>query len=212
MTTLPSPACAHDRGLDVAGGFTGYRARTFAMIRRLVASTGGVDRGVDVGAGDGWMARRLMDDGLVRECTPVDVVRRASVIVEPVLYDGARLPFADRSVDLAYAVDAAHHAADPLAFLFEMARVSRRFILLKDHTCTSAAGAAMLRILDEIGNRRFAINSPGHYQRGFAWLDALRGCGFVPRTLLHPAGCHVGPLALTNCLQFVALLERPSGH
>ena len=204
----PRSVSEGDRGYNVAGGVTAYRRRTFEMIRSMVASTGGVSSAVDVGAGDGWMAKALMDEGLVASCTPVDVTRRSSVILEPVIYDGERLPFDDGAVDLCYAVDAVHHAADPARLLVEMARITRRFLVLKDHCYESPAGALVLRILDEIGNRRFGIGSPGHYQRGFAWLESLRAQGFVVRTLLHPARCHEGLLALTNGLQFVALLER----
>ncbi len=198
-----------DRGLHVAGGVTGYRRRTFELLRSMIATTGGVREAIDVGAGDGWMARSLMDAGLVGRCVPVDVVRRAHVVVEPVLYDGRRLPADDASVDLAYAVDVVHHADDPRQLLAEMARVTRRHLLLKDHTFETALGAWTLRLLDEVGNRRFAIGSPGHYQRGFEWLEQLRALGFTVRKFVHPAPCHVGPLgALTNGLQFVALLER----
>jgi hypothetical protein len=197
------------RGLSVAGGVTGYRRRTFALLRSMLVQADGLMEAIDVGAGDGWMARALMRERLVERCVPVDVVRRAEVVVEPLLYDGLRLPMADRSVDLAYAVDTVHHADDALSLLREMARVSRRWIVLKDHTYSSVVGAWTLRLLDEIGNRRFSIGSPGHYQKGFAWLDTLRGSGFLVRRLIHPAGVHVGPLGfLTNGLQFVALLER----
>jgi SAM-dependent methyltransferase len=205
-------ARSDERGLHVAGGVTGYRRRTFELLRTALAATGGVADAVDVGAGDGWMARRLCDVGLVGRCIAIDVVRRAHVVVEPVLYDGRRLPMADASVDLAYAVDTVHHADDPLALLSEMARVSRRFVALKDHTCSTTGGAWMLRLLDEIGNRRFSISSPGRYQRGFDWLEALCARGFTVRALVHPAPCHAGVLgALTNRWQFVALLERPDG-
>ena len=207
-TSAHSAPAKGEHGLAFAGGVTAYRTRTFAMLRSLIASTGGVATALDVGAGDGWMARSLMAAGLLAKCTPVDVTRRKHVVLEPLLYDGERLPFDDLSIELCYAVDAVHHAADPLRMLRDMARVSRRFIILKDHLYESAAGAWVLRILDEIGNRRFSIGSPGHYQRGFAWFDVLRTAGFEARTVIHPAPCHAGLLGLTNRLQFVALFER----
>jgi len=207
-TSMPKDFAEGERGFAFAGGVTDYRRRTFALLRSLIASTGGVATALDIGAGDGWMAKSLMAAGLLGTCTPVDVKRRSHVVLEPLLYDGERLPFDDSSIDLCYAVDAVHHAADPSRLLRDMARVSRRFIVLKDHRYESRAGAWVLRILDEIGNRRFSIGSPGHYQRGSAWLDLLRAEGFVVRTLIHPAPCHVGLLGLTNRLQFVALFER----
>jgi SAM-dependent methyltransferase len=207
-TSMAISSAEGDHGFAFAGGVTAYRRRTFAMLRSLIASTGGAATAIDVGAGDGWMAKSLVATGLLGKCTPVDVKRRSHVVLEPLLYDGERLPFDDASVDLCYAVDAVHHAADPLRLLRDMARVSRRFIALKDHRYESAGGAWVLRLLDEIGNRRFAIGSPGHYQRGFTWFDLLRSEGFGLRTLIHPARCHVGMLGLTNRLQFLALFER----
>lgn len=198
-----------DRGFGVAGGVSGYRRRTYAMLRSMVAATGRAVSAVEVGAGDGWMSRALVDDGVVASCVPVDVVRRREVVVEPVIYDGVRLPYASGQFDLALAVDAAHHADDPEAFVAELGRVARRWIVLKDHTSESTADVWTLRVLDEIGNRRFSIRSPGRYQRGFEWIERLGAQGFTLQALVHPLRCHTGLLgALTNRLQFIAMLER----
>ena len=196
------------RGYRVAGGITGYRARTFALVRSILQDVGHVPEAIDVGAGDGWAAKTLMQEGLVGHCQPLDVVRRHAVDIEPTLYDGWTLPLGDRSVSLAYAIDAAHHASDPIRFVRELARVSKRWVLLKDHTYRAPGGRLALRILDEIGNRRFSIGSPGNYQNGFRWFEALRADGFVLRNLVHPARCHTGLLgAATNRLQFIGLFE-----
>lgn len=197
------------RTFGIAGGVTGYRDRTYTLIRSVLRDIGHIDDAIDVGAGDGWAAQTLMDEGLVGRCQPVDVVRRKLIQLEPVLYDGSTLPFDDKGVTLAYAIDAAHHASNPLRFIQELGRVARRFVLLKDHTYASVSGRVALRILDEIGNRRFSIGSPGNYQRDFRWFRALEDDGFLLRKLIHPARCHVGWLGtLTNKLQFVALFER----
>ena len=196
-------------GYGVAGGITGYRERTFALVRSVLRGIGQVPDAIDVGAGDGWAAKTLMNEGLVAHCQPVDVVRRRIVEIEPTLYDGWTLPFADRAVTLAYAIDAAHHASDPLRFIRELGRVSKRWVLLKDHTYRSVWGRLALRILDEVGNRRFSIGSPGNYQNDYRWFEALRADGFVLRSLMHPASCHTGLLgAATNRLQFIGLFER----
>ncbi len=192
-----------------AGTITGYRGRTYALVKAAIGALGPVASAIDVGAGDGWYARSLMDDGVVARCTPVDVTRRAGTVLEPLLYDGRRLPFDDRSTDLVYAVDVVHHADVPADLLKEMARVARRWIVLKDHTYVTASGRMALALLDELGNRRFGIPSPGRYQRAWEWLPILRDAGFEPRGIVHPASCQAGLLgALTNRWQFVAAFER----
>lgn len=196
-----------------AGTITGYRDRTYALVRDTMRALGPIATAVDVGAGEGWYARSLMDDGVIGRCTPVEITRRALTLVEPVLYDGTRLPFDDRSVDLVYAIDVAHHAGDPVALLDDMARVARRWIVLKDHTFRTALGRATLAMLDELGNRRFGIPSPGRYQRGWEWLPPLAAAGFRPVQMVHPARCQTGMLGvLTNPLQFVAAFERSDAH
>lgn len=196
-----------------AGTITGYRCRTYRLVRDVIRSLGPIRSAVDVGAGDGWYVRTLLEEGAVERCTAVEVTRRSETLLEPMLYDGIRLPLADRSAELVYAVDVVHHARDPMALLDEMARVSSRWIVLKDHRYQMALGRATLAVLDELGNRRFGIPSPGRYQRGWAWLQHLARAGFTTRRMVHPAACHAGLLgALTNGLQFVAAFERTDAH
>jgi SAM-dependent methyltransferase len=195
--------------LRAAGAFTGYRDRVYALVRGALRSLGAIPHAVDVGAGEGWYAKRLVDEGIVGSCDAVEVVRRKGVLVEPILYDGARLPMADRSADLVYAVDVVHHAPDPGLLLDEIARVAAKWILLKDHTYRTWLGRATLAVLDEIGNRRFGIRSAGTYQREWTWLPRLDSRGFRVHTMVYPAPCQHGVLgALTNPLQFLAVFER----
>jgi SAM-dependent methyltransferase len=196
-----------------AGTITRYRDRTSALVRAAIRALGPVRTAADVGAGEGWYAHTLMADGTIGQVTPVEIVRRATTLVEPVLYDGRTLPFADRAVELAYAVDVVHHAGDPHALLTEMARVASRWIVLKDHTYRGTAGRVTLAVMDELGNRRFGIPSPGRYQQDWSWEPVLRAAGFARRSLVHPAPCHGGVMgALTNRLQFVAAWERTDAH
>lgn len=192
-----------------AGAVTGYRGRVYRLVCAALRALGPIPYAVDVGAGEGWYAKSLVDDGIVGRCEAVEIARRARTLVEPILYDGTRLPMADRSAPLVYAIDVVHHAPDPRALLDDIARVSAKWILLKDHTYASALGRATLVVLDELGNRRFGIPSPGTYQREWTWLTHLASRGFHVRTMIHPAPCQRGLLgALTNPLQFVAVFER----
>jgi SAM-dependent methyltransferase len=191
------------------GAITGYRTRVVDLIRQALLETLPIESALDVGAGDGWIARELQRGGQIERVQAVEVTRRDSLFVEPVLYDGRVLPFNDRSHDLVYAVDVVHHAEDPLYLLREMARVTSRWLLIKDHTSRNRLDRCELFVLDQLGNRRFGVQSPGHYQREFDWLALLEVAGFHRRALIHPARCHTGAVGMmTNRLQFLALLER----
>lgn len=189
---------------------TQYRERTLEQLRVALQQATPLDSALDFGAGDGFFAHQLGQLGVARQITPVDVVERRHSWVRPQLYDGRRLPFADRSFDLCYAVDVVHHCPDPLQALAEMARCSRRWLLLKDHNCQGPLGHFTLAVLDELGNRRFGIPSPGRYQRHWAWARWLEANGFERVHWQHPLPSHVGLLGrATNGLQFIGLWRRP---
>ena len=187
-----------------------YRKRVWAECQPLLQGLGDVREILDFGCGDGWFATQVGALFSAARLTPLDVKRRDSVLVEPMIYEpGAPLPFADASMDLAYAVDVLHHCHSPEFYLDELGRVSRKYLLIKDHSYRSPLGYAALAILDELGNRRFGIPSPQHYQRGRAWTDHLARHGWSLRKMIDPCHCHVGLLgALTNGLQYLALYQR----
>lgn len=188
-----------------------YRQRTLALMARLLQGQAPIPSALDFGCGDGWIAREVRSKGLVQDVTPIDVVRRPQCFVEPVIYGGDELPFADCSFDLVYAVDVLHHCQSPLLALQDLARCGRQWLLLKDHTYHSPLGKLTLGVLDEIGNRRFGIPSPYHYQQDWHWFSHLEALGFVKEALIHPAPCHRGVLGtMTNSLQFVGLWRRAS--
>jgi SAM-dependent methyltransferase len=186
-----------------------YRRRVLDLLRGVLGPHAPVARALDFGAGDGWFAHSFAEGRLAREVVAVDVQPRARTFVPTLLYDGRRLPFADRSFDLVSSIDVLHHCPDPRASLREALRCAGRFFLLKDHTYRGPLGRAALCVLDEVGNRRFGIPSPYHYQRGREWFPVIEEQGFRLKRLVHPAPCHTGPLGwTTNGLQFVALWER----
>jgi SAM-dependent methyltransferase len=187
---------------------TGYRERIWEKIRELVEPLRPLQNVLDFGSGDGFFASRWKN-ALAATVTAVDVVERKTSLVAPTLYDGERLPFADGSFDLTYAVDVLHHCRCPLSAISDMSRCSRRFLLVKDHTYQGTAGKLTLAVLDEIGNRRFGIPSLYLYQRNWAWVERIESNGWRRLALLHPLRCHTGILgAITNDMQFLGLWER----
>jgi len=188
---------------------TAYRPRILAHLQRLIAPLGALPQVLDFGAGDGYFASEISRWGGIGNLVPVDVVERPESLVRPRIYDGRTLPFADAQFDLAYAVDVLHHCPDPLAAIDEILRCTRRFVVLKDHTCDGPIGQATLAVLDELGNRRFGIPSPYLYQRGWQWVQHIEAAGWQRRAFEHPLACHAGVLgALTNPLQWIGLWER----
>ena len=202
--TLGEPKNAHEDG-----SMNPYRQRVLSMMRELLAPHGAQAAALDFGSGDGWFAQQMLAHGVVTALTPLDVKRRQTVCMEPVIYAGGVVPYTDGQFDLVYSVDVLHHCPNPCEQLVDIARCSSHFLLIKDHTYSTPVGYAALAVLDELGNRKFGIPSPYRYQRRWEWHDVLVSRGWTRVGLTYPAKCHVGLLgALTNSLQFVALYER----
>jgi SAM-dependent methyltransferase len=186
---------------------THYRPRILEQLRAAIGALD-VRRVLDFGCGDGYFSAAIGRLPQVEQLVPVDVVARPNSFVQAQLYDGARLPFDDRSFDLAFAVDVLHHCPDPIRAIDDMARCSNRYLLIKDHTYHTVAGKWVLAILDELGNRRFGIPSPYLYQRDWQWVEHIEARGWRRAHLTHPVACHSGVLGLTNGLQWMGLWER----
>jgi SAM-dependent methyltransferase len=186
-----------------------YRKNLYELVRPLLAGFS-IGRALDFGSGDGWFAWAMRSDGLVSDVVAVDVHRRRNSIVEPVIYDGHRLPFDDRSFELAYAFDVLHHCPDPASNLRDLSRCAARYVLLKDHTYHTGVDWACLSVLDEVGNRRFGVRSVYRYQRDWEWFPILEQAGFALKSVVHPAVCETRlPLRwFVNRLHFIALWER----
>ncbi|MCH2241132.1 MAG: class I SAM-dependent methyltransferase [Aquabacterium sp.] len=186
-----------------------YRQRIWQTIETVLSGVGPLGPVLDFGCGDGWFASQLSATGLVSSLTPIDVTRREKTLVEPLLYDGARLPFPDASFDLVYSIDVLHHCPAPQDSLRDLLRCSARYLLIKDHNHHGWLGKMALAVMDELGNRRFGIPSPYLYQERWNWLPLIEAAGFRQLTFIHPMACHTGVMgAATNSLQFLGLWER----
>jgi SAM-dependent methyltransferase len=188
-----------------------YRRRVLAVFDDLLRPLGPFPKALDFGSGDGWFAQQLEESGLVREVAPVEVQDRPGAVRKPQIFDGTRLPFADRSFPLAYCCDVLHHCPDPAASLRDVLRVSGEWFLIKDHTWRWTASYWFLCLLDEIGNRRFGIPCRYKHQRGWDWFDTLRAEGFALERLVHPARCHTWAMRWVNRYEFVSLWRRKEG-
>jgi SAM-dependent methyltransferase len=84
-------------------------------------------KALDVATGGGHVARRLRDAGCV-----VVTVDPAPGMQPDVIARGEDLPFADESFDVVVCRIAAHHFPEIEAAVAEMARVSRRLLVIDD--------------------------------------------------------------------------------
>ena len=101
----------------------------------------------------------------ILERTPTDIKKRFHYQT----YDGIHIPFPDQSFSFSMLVDVLHHAEDARSLLAEAMRVSRDFILIKDHNCNSTIDNQLLKLMDWVGNKSYDVALPYHYLSASEW-------------------------------------------
>lgn len=121
-------------------------------------------KALDVATGGGHVARRLREAG----CTVV-TVDSAPGMRPDVIARGEDLPFADESFDVVACRIAAHHFLDIAAAVAEMARVSRRLLVIDDLLFDGEGVEEAHRLRDPTHVRSHSEDE---------WRDLVTGAGF----------------------------------
>jgi SAM-dependent methyltransferase len=98
---------------------------------------------LDIGSGTGHNAEALRARG-ARACVEADVVDFHVVGVGPVMFDGARLPFADRVFDASLLAFVLRYPDDPAAVLREAGRVASGRVLVLQSSPRGRSGRIAL--------------------------------------------------------------------
>jgi ubiquinone/menaquinone biosynthesis C-methylase UbiE len=130
---------------------------------------------LDIGCGSGeagqWIAERQQC-----EVTGLETVVRPDCRIPCTKFDGHNLPFESSSFDVALLSDVLHHADDPQKLLSEAVRVSRRWVIIKDHASENSLQRWFLWAMDYLTNP-----PPFRYLSRRQWKDMLDSCNLVER-------------------------------
>ena len=132
---------------------------------------------LDVGCGDGTLARAVVRRRPEIEATGVEVRARPQTAIPVREFDGRQLPFADRSFDVAILVDVLHHAEEPHLLLSEVARVAANCVIIKDHLTGAWLSHERLRLMDWVGNIGHGVPLRYAYWSPAQWEEAFRTAG-----------------------------------
>ncbi len=196
-------------GLKRVHAFAVLRRREEVLASRIAELLGGANSLLDVGCGDGVIA------GLVAENRPgmtvegVEVLDREHCAIPYVLFDGTTLPFPDGAFDCVSFVDVLHHTEDPSGLIGEAARVSGRYVVIKDHVWSNRFDYFVLRVMDWVGNRPYKVHLNYNYLRKQQWDEIFERHGLHVAAWNTDIGLYPFPfnLLFEHGKHFIALLE-----
>jgi len=177
--------------------------RRIRVLAEHVADHLGTGSALDVGCGDGTLARSVMEMKPDLKFSGIDVFLRPSVAIPATTYDGVTIPLEENSVDWVTIVDVLHHTDDPAVVLAECARISRKGIVIKDHLRDGIFANETLRFMDWVGNRGHDVRLPYNYLSSSEWkrifdrlglsvtrMDKSLGIYPLPFTYIFDRGLH----------------------
>ena len=184
--------------------------RVERVARALAGQIGHARSLLDVGCGDGTVAKTIAERVGARRVAGADVKVRPEVAVEVVHYDGLHLPFPDGAFEAVVLSDVLHHCHDPRAVLREALRVASRVVALKDHFRFGPVSDKILLWMDIVGNAAPAVEVRGTYFSPRAWADMIDAAGGRFAGLTWPLQIHSFPFRLLtgDRIQFAASVEH----
>jgi SAM-dependent methyltransferase len=153
--------------------------RIAVLAQRLAAFIPPGCRLLDVGCGDGTLGALLEQSVAGLSVTGVEVLPRTGCAIECHGFDGVHLPFGDGAFDGCLFVDVLHHTLDPFTLLADACRVSREFILIKDHLAETRWDHSRLRFMDWVGNRSHRVALPYAYLSSAQWRELFDRLGLT---------------------------------
>ena len=146
-----------------------FNRRVKVLVEELGALVPAGAKIMDVGTGDGQIAKMIGETQEGTTVEGIDIMRREVTHIPVTLFDGTTIPLDDNSVDVVTFVDVLHHTDDPQILISEAARVAKTAVIIKDHLSENALDHATLRLMDWVGNAPHGVVLPYNYAARKQW-------------------------------------------
>ncbi len=196
--------------LKRAHGKAVFNRRVRVLAESLAAKLPAGSSVLDIGCGDGTIASLIQDINPTISIQGIEFAPRPSCRIPCTPFDGKSIPHPAGAFDVCMFVDVLHHTHEIEALLLDACRVSRRYILIKDHVAENWLDFRTLQFMDWVGNRPHGVVLPYNYQSREQWdryfsMAGLRSIARQDRVMLYPFPFSA---VFGRRLHFIELLEK----
>ena len=129
---------------------------------------------LDLGSSDGRLANEFLKIYPNIKFLGVDTHVLDKTYIPIMKYDGKNIPYPDNSFDCVMIIDVLHHDLNPEVILREAKRVSRKYVLIKDHYWDTKIDFQVLKFADYIGNAPYGVVLPYNYLKLSSWENLIK--------------------------------------
>lgn len=164
---------------------------------------------LDIGCGDGTIDRKILKLRPDLAIQGVEVAPRTKTAIPVVPFDGMTIPYPKGSFDCSIFVDVLHHVNEPEKLLSEAKRVTRKFIVIKDHFSENPLDTLILKTMDWIGNKPHEVVLPYNYLSKKQWENLWNKAGLKVVSMKTNLDLYPLPFSLIfdRKLHFIARME-----
>lgn len=192
-----------------------YGSRLRELVRCIIPHLREGDVVLDVGCGRGALGQALLTHPHCPPGVRVEGLERRECVHrlrEEQRYEGAAFPYEDRRFDVVILADVLHHDVEPERLVGECVRVSKRFVIIKDHQVEGPWAQARLALLDWVANLPYGVPCLYRYLTPLQWKQLReRHALIVEHELtamrLYPVGLN---LIFGGRLHYFAVLQVPA--
>lgn len=171
---------------------------------------------LDIGCGDGSIANQVTKFNPSVTVQGIEYAPRGTCLIECKAFDGSNIPYPAGTFDVCMFVDVLHHVKDSRGIeqlLSEAFRVSRRYVLIKDHLSENRFDFLTLQFMDWVGNRPHGVVLPYNYQSRSDWEKHFQATRLKVMEWQNSVQLYPFPFSALfgRQLHYIGLLTKDSG-
>ncbi len=165
---------------------------------------------LDIGCGDGTIAKMIIDKKINTTMNGIDIFERQTCVIPFKIFDGKTIPYEDNEFDSTLFVDVLHHTSNIKELLTEAARVSKKYIIIKDHHYNNLLDFGILKLMDWIGNAPHGVKVIYNFKNLYFWKSTFNELGFEIETINNNIPIYPFPFNLIfgRDMHFIAVLKK----